>query len=87
MPFVYLYSLIFRSISFGVDSGGYGDDDGRDAVAGGIVVPAARLLRLEHLDEHDVELQALQEHPHERGEKEVVQDTGDDRTQNLNNDK
>ena len=47
-------------------------------VAGEVVPELARTLRLEDLDQHDVELHAFQTHPGEGGEEEVVEAGGDD---------
>ena len=47
-------------------------------VAGQVVPESARALGLKHLDEHDVELHALETHPREGGQEEVVQTASDD---------
>ena len=55
------------------------------AVSGGVVAAQTWSFRLEDLNQHDVQLDALHAHPAERRQEEIVQETGDDGTQDLTN--
>lgn len=61
----------------------HGHDERGYAVAHQVEVASARVLALEHLHQHDVELHPLQEHPRERRQEEEVEESGEDSTGNL----
>jgi hypothetical protein len=71
-------TVFARPVAGGVDRGGDADDASGKAVAEQVVQADAGALALKHLDEEDVDLEALEEHPHEGGEEEVVEESGDD---------
>lgn len=73
---MYLHSV--RAVAAVVHGGRDGHDQRRHAVTHHVEVAAARVLALEHLHQHDVELHALQEHPGERRQEEEVQQGGED---------
>ena len=67
-----------RSVAERIDHRRNGHDEQRHSVSAQVVPLDARLVRLEDLDEHDVELEAFQQHPHESAQEEVVQQSGND---------
>lgn len=73
---MYLHPV--RAVAAVVHGGRNSHNQCRDAVAHHVEVAAARVLTLEHLHQHDVELHALQEHPGERRQEEEVQQGGED---------
>lgn len=55
----------------------------RDEVPRDVVVLPARELALKHLDQHEVQLHALQTHPGERSQEAEVENAGDDGAHQL----
>lgn len=78
-----MYSHSVGAVTAVVHRGGDGHDERGDAVAHQVEVASARVLALEHLHQHDVELHAFQEHPRERGQEEEVEQGGEHGTGNL----
>ena len=69
-------TMVTGPVAGGVDRGCHADNGQGQAVAEQIVDPDPGTLALEHLDQEDVDLKALEEHPHERCQEEVVQQAG-----------
>ena len=60
-----------------VHSSRHGHHQGREAVTAGVVILAARRVALKHLEQQQVEVDALQAQPREGGQEEVVQEPGE----------
>ena len=58
-------------------------DNGGHAPADGVVEPHGTEVDVALLSLHAVDMEALHEHPGERGHEEVMQEDGNDRTQEL----
>lgn len=66
-----------------VDSRGDADHDGREEVTRHVVVLFPRVLALEDLHQHEVQLDPLKTHPGEGGQEEEVEDPRDDGASDL----
>lgn len=58
-------------------------DDGGHAPADGVVEPHGAVVNVALLRLHAVDMKPLDEHPGKRGHEEVMQEDGDDCTQEL----
>ena len=71
-------AVIQCAVAEGIDDWGDGHDEDGHSVAAEVIPLDARFVRLEDLDQHDVQLESLQEHPHEGAEEEKVEEAGDE---------
>lgn len=72
-----------RAVAAVVDGRRDAHHGGREEVPGDVVVLPARELALEHLDQHEVELHALEAHPGERRQEAEVENARDDGAHQL----
>lgn len=77
------HSRFLRPVALVVDGRGDADHDGGEEVAGHVVVLLPGVFALEDLDQHEVELDPLETHPGEGGQKEEVENPRDDGAADL----
>ncbi len=69
-------AVIQSAVAEGIDDRGDGNDEDGHSVSAEVIPLDARLVRFEDLDQHDVELESFQEHPHEGAEEEEMEEAG-----------